>query len=46
VKRAEAYRDKVIPVMRALRADIDALETIVPRDTWPVPTYADLLFKL
>jgi glutamine synthetase len=32
--------------MRALRVDIDALEMIVPRDMWPVPTYTDLLFKL
>ena len=46
VKRAEAYRDKVAPAMKALRIDIDALEMIVPRDMWPVPTYADLLFKL
>jgi len=46
VRRAEAYRDKVIPAMQALRADIDALEMIVPRDLWPVPTYTDLLFKL
>jgi len=46
VKRAETYRDKVIPVMRALRTDIDALEMIVPAELWPVPTYADLLFKL
>ena len=29
-----------------LRKDIDLLETIVPRDLWPVPVYADLLFKL
>ena len=32
--------------MAALRMDIDALETIVPKDMWPVPSYADLLFKL
>ena len=46
VKNAEAYRDKVVTSMQALRADIDALETIVPKDMWPVPSYADLLFKL
>ena len=46
VKQAEAYRDKVIPVMQALRVDIDALEMLVPADIWPVPTYAELLFKL
>jgi glutamine synthetase len=46
VKRAEMYRDKVATAMKTLRTDIDALEMIVPRDMWPVPTYADLLFKL
>ncbi len=46
VKKAEFYRDKVITVMQALRADVDGLEMIVSRDFWPVPTYADLLFRL
>jgi len=46
VKQAEAYRDKVVTVMRDLRANVDAIEMIVPKDMWPVPTYADLLFKL
>jgi len=46
VKQAETYRDKVIPAMQALREDIDAIEMLVPTDMWPVPAYADLLFKL
>jgi glutamine synthetase len=46
VKQAEAYRDKVITAMVALRADIDAMEMLVPKDMWPMPTYSDLLFKL
>ncbi len=46
VKKAESYRDKVVTAMAALRVDIDGLEMIVPRDTWPVPTYSELLFKL
>jgi glutamine synthetase len=46
VKKAEAYRDRVVTAMRALRTDVDAIEMIVPADMWPVPTYADLLFKL
>lgn len=46
VKRAEMYRDKVATAVKALRIDIDGLEMIVPRDMWPIPTYADLLFKL
>ena len=46
LKRSEAFRDKVMDTMTALREDIDMLETIIPRKLWPVPTYADLLFKL
>lgn len=46
VKKAESYRDKVIPIMQALRANVDGLEMLVPRDMWPVPSYVDLLFKL
>ena len=46
VKKAEAYRDRVVTAMQALRTDVDAIEMIVPADMWPVPTYADLLFKL
>lgn len=46
VKQAESYRDKVFTVMQALRVDIDSLEKLVPADTWPVPSYTDLLFKL
>ena len=46
IKQAEAYRDKVVTAMRDLRVNIDAIEMIVPKDMWPVPTYADLLFKL
>ncbi len=45
-EKAEAYRDQVFPVLQELREDIDALETMVPRALWPVPTYADLLFRI
>ncbi len=45
-KQAVFYRDVVLAAMRDLRADIDELEMIVPRAQWPVPTYADMLFKL
>jgi glutamine synthetase len=46
VKKAEAYRDNVFSVYTSLRDDVDALEALVPAELWPVPTYADLLFKL
>ncbi len=45
-KQAVFYRDDVFSVMNDLRADIDELEVIMPCELWPVPTYADLLFKL
>jgi glutamine synthetase len=45
-KQAAAFRDKVFPVLLKLRADVDELEGIVPRDLWPVPAYSDMLFKL
>jgi glutamine synthetase len=46
VEKAEAYRDEVVPAMQSLRSDIDAIEMLVPRDMWPIPTYTELLFKL
>lgn len=44
--KAESFRDKVVPAMNALRADIDALEQISPANAWPVPSYTEMLFKL
>jgi glutamine synthetase len=46
LKRSEVFRDTVLITMTDLREDIDMLETLIPRKLWPVPTYADLLFKL
>lgn len=45
-EKAEAYRDKVFTAQADLRKDIDELETLVPSKLWPVPTYAEMLFKL
>jgi glutamine synthetase len=45
-KQAQAFRDKVVTALVALRKDVDALESIIPRDLWPVPVYSDLLFRL
>ncbi|MBM4053179.1 MAG: glutamine synthetase type III [Planctomycetes bacterium] len=45
-KRAVACRDTVFATMGNLRKNVDALEKIIPRKLWPVPTYADLLFNL
>ena len=32
--------------MKGLRAAVDALEMIVDKDLWPVPTYGDLMFEV
>ncbi len=45
-KKAEICRDEVVTALAGLRTDVDALETIMPRDLWPVPSYEDILFKL
>ncbi len=34
----------VIPAMNAVRALADHLETIVPEDLWPLPSYQEMLF--
>ncbi len=42
---AFAYRDEIFTVMASLRTLIDKLETIIPSNVWPFPTYTELLFK-
>ena len=44
--QAKAYRDTVFADMEALRAPIDRLEKLLPRDYWPMPTYEELLFRM
>ena len=46
VERAKVFRDKVNVAAGILRKDIDALEGLVDAELWPVPSYADMLFKL
>ncbi len=46
IKRAEAFRDNVLSKINDIRKDIDELETLIPSDIWPVPTYLDMLYKL
>jgi glutamine synthetase len=46
LKQAEYYRDVVFVAMSKLRVDGDKLETLVEESIWPLPTYADLLFRI
>jgi len=43
---ANAFHDKVVPAMSALRSAVDQLELLVDKDCWPVPTYGDLMFEV
>ena len=43
-EQANAYAHQVAPAMERLRAAVDAMEPIVAREYWPVPTYDDILF--
>ena len=41
-ERAEYHRDAVLAAMSDLRVTIDDLETVVAKNRWPLPVYADL----
>jgi glutamine synthetase len=40
------YREKVVVAMEDARAVIDEIEPVIPADVWPVPVYADMLFRV
>ena len=43
-KHAKYMRDSVVPAMVTLRELGDQLELMVPHETWPLPTYREMLF--
>ena len=45
-KRAFAFCDEVKPLFEKIRADVDALELMLPSDLWPVPKYREMLFLM
>ncbi len=45
-EQATYFKDVVFQAMAELRAPIDALELIIDKEAWPVPTYGDLLFEV
>ena len=46
LRQAQYTRDVVIVAMAELRAAGDALETLVGKSYWPMPTYQDLLMSV
>ena len=45
-EHAYYYRYDVFVKMGELRTDGDKLETLIPSNLWPMPTYGDMLFKV
>ena len=45
-KRADYYKDTVIPAMARVRSSADELELITAKKYWPMPTYGDLIYKV
>ena len=43
-KRAELYFEELKPLMEHIRRHVDALECVVPDDTWDLPKYREMLF--
>lgn len=43
-EQANKNAHTTLPIMDKLRAAVDAMEIVVDRDRWPVPTYNDILF--
>lgn len=44
--KANAYKDKVCVYMEKVRESVDALEMIIDKDMWPMPSYGDLFTEL
>ena len=40
------YKDTVKEAMEALRIPVDALEMLVDKRAWPVPSYGELIFEV
>jgi len=45
-EKANFFKDNVTYAMQELREPVDALELLVPKELWPVPTYGDMLFEI
>ena len=46
LEQAKMFKDIIIPSMSALRADVDAAESITASKYWPYPSYGDILFSV
>lgn len=44
-EKAASYRDEIMKYMDKLRECADNLESIVPKNVWPIPTYVDIFLE-
>ena len=45
-ERAGYCLDVIMPAMTELRTPVDALEMVVDKEMWPMPSYGDLIFEV
>ena len=45
-EKGNYIKDHIVNAMEELRKIVDKAETIVDSNTWPIPTYVDLLFSI
>lgn len=45
-EQARYFHEEVMPAMDALRMPVDQLEMIVNKESWPMPSYGDLIFEV
>ena len=38
--------DELLPVMERIRTYVDAIESDIPKEYWPIPDYNDILFQI
>ena len=41
---SKAYCDKVKPLFEEIRSHVDALESVIDDNIWPMPKYREMLF--
>ena len=46
LENARMHRDEVRTVMQELRREVDDMERLISDKDWPMPTYADLLYRI
>jgi len=46
IKKAHLTGTTIVPLMQLLRKDLDTIESMIPANEWPIPSYDDLLSPL